>query len=517
VRWIDLAGLALSALWQHRLRTLLTTLGVVFGTFVLLLSLSARHGVQETIPRQYARYVDLRRIEVRQGRRPGHAEVPEAEVRVPGKMSAERRQRLRQWKQERLRRQQYGALVPLTPEGLKEIADLDHVISARPVVFQHGRVFLDGRPQYTATLGVEPATPQLRNRLVAGSVLPTSDGADVLISEYLLYELGVVDEADVARAVGRPLRLEYGSGDRPRAGLLLPMLHGGDSSAKPGDEVLLEKMLRRLPDAVALLDLPSAEKKALKRLLRRRPSSAKTAPTVVSETLTVRGVLRAPTPQETTGWGNWMYGHADLFLPERTAERLFARLPGSRTSGYDTVVVMVDQAEHVKGVHEQIRAMGFYVDSAMERIERDKFAPLLTTSAMTVVALIALLVAGLGIINTMLMSVLERTREIGILKAVGARDRDIQAAFLLEGALIGLAGGALGLLAGWAFSFPANAWLRGQVQQRMSVRLDEPLLIFPWWLLLGTLLFAVVVTTLAALSPARQAVRVDPVTSLRYE
>jgi putative ABC transport system permease protein len=516
VRFNDLVRLALSALWQHRLRTVLTTLGVVFGSFVLGGSLSARYGVEDTITREYTRHVDLRRIEVHQGRRGGPDKALEDKVRVPGKMSAERRERLRRRKRERLRRQQpQGGVVALTPERVQEIADLDHVLSAHPLVFQRGRVFLNGKAEDSATVGVQPDSESLRERLLAGSVLPAADGSDVLVSEYLLYELGVVDEADVPRVLGRPLRLEYRPADHPRAGFLLTMLHGGDSAVKPGDEAVLEKVLRRLPDAAALLDLPKPEKEALARLLR-RPAKAKPA-AVVSETLTVRGVLRAPTQEETMRHGDWVYSEADVFLPERTAERLFARLPGNRERGYDTVVVLVDRTENVKKVDERIRAMGFFVRSAREMIQRQQFAPLLATRVLVVVGCIALLVAALGIINTMLMSVLERTREIGILKAVGARNRDIQSAFLMEGTLIGLAGGLLGLLLSWAFSFPADAWLRGQVQQRMSVRLDEPILTFPWWLVLGTPLFAVVVTTLAALYPARRAVRVDPVTSLRYE
>jgi putative ABC transport system permease protein len=363
---------------------------------------------------------------------------------------------------------------------------------------------------------VPPDLEQLHDRLVAGSALSAADGAEALVSESLLYELGVADEADVPRVLGRPLRLEYRAGDRPGAGLLLSMLHGGNTPIKPREEALLEKLLKRLPQAVAVLDLPDADKEVLARLLGRRGSAAK-PPTVVSETLTVRGVLRAPTPEETMRRGEWLYREADVFLPERTAERLFQRLPRSRASGYDTVIVLADQTENVKAVHQQIQAMGLQVNSAMEMIERERFTYLLTLEALAVVGFIALLVAALGIINTMLMSVLERTREIGILKAVGARDRDVQSAFLMEGTLIGLVGGLLGLLLSWAFSIPADAWLRGLVRQRLSVRLDEPMFTFPAWLLLGTPPFAILVTTLAALYPARRAVRVDPVASLRHE
>jgi putative ABC transport system permease protein len=141
----------------------------------------------------------------------------------------------------------------------------------------------------------------------------------------------------------------------------------------------------------------------------------------------------------------------------------------------------------------------------------------MSVTAMSVVALIALLVAAIGITNTMLMSVLERFREIGVMKALGARDSQVQALFLMEGALIGAVGGLIGLAAAWGSSFPADAWLRVQVNQRLNVKLDGSLFAFPWWLLVGGPVFAVLVTTLAAYYPARRAIRIDPVQALRHE
>jgi putative ABC transport system permease protein len=119
--------------------------------------------------------------------------------------------------------------------------------------------------------------------------------------------------------------------------------------------------------------------------------------------------------------------------------------------------------------------------------------------------------------NTMLMSVLERVREIGVMKAVGAEERHIRRIFLVEGALVGLTGGLLGLLLGWVLSLAADPWVRSLVEQKLTVRLEESIFAFPWWLLLGVPLFSCLVTTLAAVYPARRASRVNPVEALRHE
>src|SRR5207248_9357337 len=131
VRFIDILGLSLGALWQQKLRTVLTTLGVVSGSFVLVVSLSLRQGVQETIIREISRFADLRQVEVSAGYgeriQPSPAHVP----KVEGTMSPERRQRL-QAELERRHRWDEGPVaptVPLTTQRLRELERIDHVRS----------------------------------------------------------------------------------------------------------------------------------------------------------------------------------------------------------------------------------------------------------------------------------------------------------------------------------------------------------------------------------------------------
>ena len=136
---------------------------------------------------------------------------------------------------------------------------------------------------------------------------------------------------------------------------------------------------------------------------------------------------------------------------------------------------------------------------------------------MTCVAGVALLVSSLGIANTMLMSVLERRREIGIMKAVGAADWQLQAVFVIEGGLIGLVGGAVGLLLAWSISFPGDAWVRSMVHRDMKIELTGSIFAFPSWIGVTVVGFTVGVTIVAALYPARRAAKLDPVSALRHD
>jgi putative ABC transport system permease protein len=225
-------------------------------------------------------------------------------------------------------------------------------------------------------------------------------------------------------------------------------------------------------------------------------------------------VVRLANAEEKVGM--WDADNADLLLPAHAAEDLFFQAHG-RSESVDRAAVYVDRPENVKTVQESIRKMGLEAFAGLEHIERERLTYLLIFGAMTFVAGVALLVAALGIANTMLITVLERTREVGIMKAVGAADRHIQMIFLVEGVLTGLVGCGLGLLFAWAASFPGDAWVRSIVQRDLKIDLKESLFVFPPWLGLCVVFFAVLVTTLAAVYPARRAAKINPISALRHE
>lgn len=193
------------------------------------------------------------------------------------------------------------------------------------------------------------------------------------------------------------------------------------------------------------------------------------------------------------------------------------QIPELAERGFESAIVEVDDVKHVKSVLKQIESKGLVAENQILRIEHEQAMYTMIFSAMTVVAVIALLVAALGITNTLFMSVLERVREIGIMKAIGAHHRHVQIIFLIEGALIGLVGGMLGMLLAWLASNPGDAWVRSMVQQEMSIQLHGSIFAFPLWLMIGVPVFATLVTTMAAYLPARRAARVDPVTALRHD
>jgi putative ABC transport system permease protein len=128
---------------------------------------------------------------------------------------------------------------------------------------------------------------------------------------------------------------------------------------------------------------------------------------------------------------------------------------------------------------------------------------------------LALVVASLGIINTLVMAILERRREIGVLKALGAADRDIRRLFFVEAGAMGLLGGILGVCIGWlighAINFGTNIYLSRRSLPGISVTS------VPWWMVAAAIAFSIAVSLGAGIYPASRAARLDPVEALRYE
>jgi len=168
-------------------------------------------------------------------------------------------------------------------------------------------------------------------------------------------------------------------------------------------------------------------------------------------------------------------------------------------------------------VSKTVTALGFSAYSLAEFIDTVRMNVLMVTFATAFVAVVALLVAALGITSAMIMSVLERTHEIGILKALGARTGQIRLIFLVEGAALGLAGGLIGLALAFLASYPGDAIAKSIMEPQPQTPVKGSLFAYPWWLVLGAPALAALITTLAAVYPAHRAASVEPITSLRHE
>ena len=190
-------------------------------------------------------------------------------------------------------------------------------------------------------------------------------------------------------------------------------------------------------------------------------------------------------------------------------------LQTSQRRSYGSVTVRVKRPQDTDEVERRIKEMGFASFSINDALSGARRAFILLDIILGLVGSVALAVATLGIVNTMVMSILERTREIGVMKAIGGTDADIRRIFLVEASIIGLTGGLFGIALGWvvgrAINFGANVYIRSQGGEAGN------LFAIPWWLSAGGIAFSIVMSLLAGSFPAARAARVDPIRALRHD
>ena len=180
---------------------------------------------------------------------------------------------------------------------------------------------------------------------------------------------------------------------------------------------------------------------------------------------------------------------------------------------YGSIYVRVTEINEMGRIREEIEAMGLSVFSISDQLEEMKKAFMIIDGFLGAIGAIALIIAGLGIINTMIMSILERTREIGIMKAVGGSEGQIRLIFFVEAGFIGFIGAIFGLGLGWLVTRVANFVMQTYLVDVPAV----DMFYFPGWLLLGAIGFSVLVSLAAGLYPAMRAARIDPVKALRHD
>ena len=188
---------------------------------------------------------------------------------------------------------------------------------------------------------------------------------------------------------------------------------------------------------------------------------------------------------------------------------------GGKPGAYSTIYVRVERIADTKSVRDAIEKAGLNVFSFADQLKEIRRGFLVVDSILGAVGTIALIVAALGIANTMVMSILERTREIGIMKAIGGSEAEIKTIFFVEAAAIGVAGALLGLALGWGVTRVANLVVNARLLPEGEAPVN--LFYFPVWLILGAIAFSVFVSLVAGLYPAIRAARIDPVEALRHD
>ncbi len=224
-------------------------------------------------------------------------------------------------------------------------------------------------------------------------------------------------------------------------------------------------------------------------------------------------------------YGEYSYGvYTDIELLKTQLKRIYKKkpIPGQPTNKkgkpysyfvYDSAYVYVDDMDNVMEVQNAITDMGYQAYSNMQWLEQAQEQMDMIQAVLGGIGAVSLFVAAIGIANTMMMSIYERTKEIGVLKVLGCAMGDIRSMFLMEAGFIGFMGGAVGLGLSYGVSKLVNRFLGSSFMGMGGGDISR----IPLWLSAAAVVFAIFIGMLAGLFPALRAMKLSPLAAIRNE
>mgnify|MGYP006285889751 CR=1 FL=1 len=475
MNFLDLLKIGFGNLWQTKLRSILTILGVVIGIGALSSMISFGTGIQKNITDAFRDNELFNSMNIT----PAKISLDDLENPDPG----------------RIREAMEEKKVPLNDSTLRLVKAIEGVAIAHPEVIIPGKLSLGGQSTTTRmqALPAEMGKYKPYNEMLAGEFISSDSGKHIILKWETLRDMGFI-----IRDQDRPYTLTKTDSLKGRRIIPADSLIGKEIqliSAKLDVEKIMS-------NPFALMSGKGTEK----------------AFGEDSATFVITGILKRA---GNFGSGNLKGG---AVIPMKTASAIpslgFTNIwdilnRDEEKNQYSSIYVRVDDIKDIDKVKEEIEKMGLHVFSITDELDQIKQAFLVMDSILGAIGVVALLIAALGIINTMVMSILERTREIGIMKAIGGSEAEIKSIFFVEAGAIGLIGAVFGLLLGWLFTLAANYVINNFVVPENELGMD--LFYFPYWLILGSIAFALLLSLAAGLYPAARAARIDPVKALRHE
>jgi putative ABC transport system permease protein len=231
-------------------------------------------------------------------------------------------------------------------------------------------------------------------------------------------------------------------------------------------------------------------------------------------TFTIQGIVKGSNINNRIT-GAYISQQVGNTIPQMHFENIWDLMNQDDPSDLQAVSVYTKGIKETGNVQEAIKRLGYKASSMLDNMKDIKQMFIIMDSILGAIGIMALFISTLGLVNTLIMSIYERTKEIGILKSLGARDKLVRKLFLTEAGCIGFIGAIIGIPLGWTVTKIADVVLFRTLF--IDVEEDIVLFSFPWYLILGSIVFSVFFSIAAGLYPARRAAKIDPVQAIRHE
>lgn len=459
----DLTELAVRNLRESVLRNSLTTIGISVGVASLVAMVSLGIGLQQLANRRLMKsglfdtvVVTSRRDLRNFGREPERSAPTAGESRI------------------------------LDEPARQEIESLPNVLEATPDIRFITELRYEDKPHMTMVAAL-PASDKSHDafQTMQGTFFTSDTAPEAVLQKSFAEEL-------LGKAPQRGV-------DETKVSALAPALLG--------KELILRYAQRRTAGQPAAGDTASADSSGAEYSVVSREQKLKIVGIADLDPESMRGPTRAR-----------------VFLPLKFVENLHVMQPSdlreiSRAASdqpvYSSVNVRVKSPGQIQTIESAIKKLGFNTFSILDASQSIGQFFRVLDMFLLIFGSLALAVASIGIVNTLVMAVLERRREIGIMKALGASDGDVKKLFFAEAGAMGILGGIVGVALGWAIGQAIN--LGTNVYLRRQDFPPEHFWAVPAWLVVAAIVFAFLVSLAAGLYPAGRAARLDPVQALRYE
>lgn len=453
MRVTDLLLMSITSLWKRKLRTVLTVLGVVIGTISIVVMIALGNGLKQSILDDISQYSSMTQINLSSGSMWGNTDSS-TETKL------------------------------LSDQLIRELEAMEHVVKVYPQLSVSVLAKTGKYESYMQLRGVTTEELQTLNIPIAQGNLPKEDeqlsffyGNNVLTNFYIAktgtYPYWDKNEMPDVDLMNAPVFIIFD----------MDAYWSSQNSSSGGQG-------------------GTTQKKAPKKYL------IKTA-----------GVMEGNPDEWTSNSGSVF---CEIEALKAQLKKVFKKnpIPGqpTRKNGkpyneifYTQLILQVDDMENVVALSNTLKDMGYEAYNSAEWIQSQMTQLNYIQAVLGAIGAVSLLVAAIGITNTMMMSIYERTKEIGVMKVLGCDIHNIQALFLLEAGFIGFLGGAIGVLFSYGLSLLINQLLLGNEMGLSNICR------IPSWLSPVAIAFAILIGMVAGFLPSLRAMKLSPLAAIRNE
>ncbi len=476
---IDLISMGLKNLFRRKLRTFLTSLGILIGTVSIVVMISLAFGMKKSTDDMMKQFGSVNVIDVRPSYNNKEARGKNNTSETPS----------------------------LKEKDIEAISKVKGIQAISPTMRMNAK-FVSGKYEAQVELvGIKPEVMEVFDfKLENGRLLEKGD------------KLNLVFGGEMPMMFQNPKAMNNYSGD---------MGMGKGEEPKPKVDVMKDKIklvfevtdLQKNTDTEAMVETNEnvAENDPNKVVEVIQPSSSEpNMKTEVFKTKTA-GILKK---------GDYTKGYS-VYMPLEELKELKLKIDklnnvskGTRKlkeAKYDSASVRVQDVKNVKKIQDDIKKLGYEASGMLDQAEETNKVTKIMELIFGGIGAISLLVAAIGITNTMVMAIYERRKEIGVMKVIGASINDIKKLFLFESAMIGLIGGFSGLIVSLIASKVINMIAGGFMQSAMMSQEKPKISIIPLWLLLGAIGFTTLIGLISGYLPARKAMKLSALEAIRTD